>query len=104
MSTLLDLSIFPIGKDVSVGAYVSAVVQMIRSRRLAYRLTAMGTLVETDTIAEALDVVAKAHEVLETMGCERIYAVAKLDSRRGKTGRLEGKIESVRAEIGQVSS
>lgn len=104
MSVLLELSIFPIGKDVSVGVYVSAVVQMIRSRGFPYRLTAMGTLVETDTVHDALDVVAKAHEVLETMGCDRIYAVAKLDSRRGSGGRLESKIESVRAEIGQVST
>jgi uncharacterized protein YqgV (UPF0045/DUF77 family) len=63
----------------------------------------MGTIVETDTLPEALALIERAHAILDSLGCERVYATAKLDIRKGQTGRMEGKVESVRKRIGQVA-
>jgi uncharacterized protein YqgV (UPF0045/DUF77 family) len=60
----------------------------------------MGTIVETETMREALDIVEKSYEVLEG-DCERVYASLKFDIRKGKSNRLKTKIASVEREIGR---
>jgi uncharacterized protein (TIGR00106 family) len=100
MSVLLDLTMFPTDKGESVSAYVARIVAMIDERHLDYRLTPMGTIVESDTVEEALAIVAEAYRLLEP-NCARVYAAVKLDIRKGKAGRLGGKIESVEDRIGR---
>lgn len=99
MSVLLEFSIFPMDQGESVSPYVAAVVQMIRDSGYPYRLTAMGTIVETENVADALALVERAHALLEAKGCRRVYANVKLDSRQGPMGRLEGKLKSVNAKL-----
>lgn len=53
----------------------------------------------TESVKEALAIVERAHEELEE--CERVYSAIKLDIRKGKMGRLEGKITSVEDKIGR---
>jgi uncharacterized protein (TIGR00106 family) len=103
MSVLLDLSIFPVDQSVSVSHFVAPVIAMIRDSGFEYRLSPMGTIVETPTLPEALDLIARAQVILDGLGCERVYATAKFDIRRGPAGRLSGKIESIRHKIGEVA-
>jgi uncharacterized protein (TIGR00106 family) len=103
MSVLLDLSIFPVDQGVSVSHFVAPVIAMIRDSGFEYRLSPMGTIVETPTLPEALDLIARAQVILDGLGCERVYATAKFDIRRGPAGRLSGKIESIRHKIGEVA-
>jgi uncharacterized protein YqgV (UPF0045/DUF77 family) len=49
MSVLLDLSIFPVDRGAGVSAFVAPVIAMIRDSGHDYRLSPMGTIVETDT-------------------------------------------------------
>jgi len=100
MSVLMELSIFPTDQGESLSAHVSEVVRMIRDSGLAYRLTPMGTIVETEELSAALAVVERAEAILQRRGCRRIYAALKLDIRAGQSGRLEQKIRSVEAKIG----
>lgn len=102
MSVLLEFSIFPTDRGESVSAEVSEVIRMIRESGCDYRLTAMGTLVETDDISSALQLVEKAYRTLETQGCQRVYASLKMDIRTGKNNRLSKKIASIEARIGEV--
>ncbi|HEB97557.1 MAG TPA: MTH1187 family thiamine-binding protein [Sedimenticola thiotaurini] len=102
MSTLLEFSMFPTDKGESVSAYVSPLIAMIRDSGVSYRLTPMGTIVETDTLEQALEIVARAYRVLEEAGCNRVYSSLKLDIRKGHDDRLQGKIESVQQKIGAV--
>jgi uncharacterized protein (TIGR00106 family) len=102
MSVLLDFSIFPTDQGVSVSAFVAPVVALFRDSGHPCRLTPMGTIVETDTLPEALDLIARAHALLEERGCGRVYATARFDIRSGASGRLTGKIASVRGHIGEV--
>nr|VFK61381.1 MAG: uncharacterized protein, MTH1187 family [Candidatus Kentron sp. UNK]VFK72390.1 MAG: uncharacterized protein, MTH1187 family [Candidatus Kentron sp. UNK] len=104
MSVLLEISMFPMDKGESVSEYVSQVVKMIKNANVDYRLTAMGTVVETDTIREALDVIERAYDVLDGLGCHRVYSALKFDIRKGETGRLSRKVQSVAEKIGPVSS
>jgi uncharacterized protein (TIGR00106 family) len=104
MSVLLDLSIFPVDRGAGLSSFVAPVIAMIRDSGHDYRLSPMGTVVETDTLTEALALIERAHEILEALGCERVYATAKLDIRKGQGGRLDGKVDSVRKQIGEVAS
>jgi len=45
MTTLLELSVFPVGEGESVSAQVAAVVALIRDSGIPYRLTSMGTII-----------------------------------------------------------
>ncbi len=102
MSVLLEFSMFPTDQGESVSAHVSQVIKMIAGSGVEYRLTAMGTVVETKTLKQALEIVEKAYEVLERQGCKRVYSSLKLDIRKGKENRLAGKVESVTEKIGEV--
>jgi len=100
VSVLLEFSIFPTDKGESVSTHVSEVIRMIRDSGIDYRLTPMGTVIETEDLSEALSVVERAARILEDRDCRRIYSTIKLDIRIGKGGRLEQKIRSVREKIG----
>lgn len=101
MSVLLEFAMFPTDKGGSVSAYVGKVIDMIRSSGVAYRLTPMGTIVETETMETALEIVQKAYEVLEPVSA-RIYCSAKFDIRKGQQNRMDAKIASIEAQIGEV--
>ena len=101
MSVLLEFAMFPTDKGSSVSKYVSKIISMIRDDYANYRLTAMGTIVETNSVEEALEVVQKAHDILEPHS-ERIYSSIKLDIQKNKVNRLQSKIASVEEKIGEV--
>ena len=101
MSVLMEFAMFPTDKGGSVSEYVSKVIDMIRTEANSYKLTAMGTIVETNSFVEALEILQKAHDILEPVS-ERIYSSVKFDVRKGKNNRLEGKIKSVEEKIGEV--
>lgn len=99
-SVLLEFSMFPTDKGESVSPYVSRIIDMIDKSGHAYRLTPMGTVVEFDSMPEALELIQKAYDQLSP-DCNRIYSSLKFDIRKGKSNRLEGKIESVKQELGR---
>jgi len=103
MSVLMEFAMFPTDKGESVSAEVSRIIEMIRASGVAYQLTPMGTIIETRTVAEALEIVARAHELLAS-DAQRIYATVKLDIRKGRDGRMAGKIRSIVDKIGDVRS
>lgn len=102
MSVLMEFSIFPTDQGESVSDHVSEVIRMIKASGVDYRLTPMGTVIETEQLAEALAVVERAATILQERDCRRIYSTIKLDLRAGKSGRLEQKVRSVEQKIGEV--
>lgn len=103
MSVLLEFAMFPTSDECREGASVShqvaKIIDMIDQSGLPYQLTPMGTIVEAESVKEALLIVEKAYEQLGD--CERVYSSLKLDIRKGKSGRLKGKIASVEEKIGR---
>jgi uncharacterized protein (TIGR00106 family) len=81
----------------SVSKQVSKVIDAIDKSGVNYQLTPMGTVVETDTMKEALDIIELAYKQLE--GCERVYSSLKFDIRKNTKNRLKSKIESVQRNL-----
>lgn len=103
MSVMLEFAIFPTDKGESVSHYVSQVIEMIRDSGASYQLTPMGSIIETDTLEQALALVQASYQMLETAGCNRVYSSLKLDIRQGPAGRLQGKVASIEEKIGPVN-
>ncbi len=101
-SVLLEFSMFPTSDDcregASVSKQVSKIIDMIDKSGYAYKLTPMGTVVETQSIKEALGIIEKAYEQLD---CERVYSALKFDIRKNTTNRLKSKIASVEKNLGK---
>ncbi|MBN2662707.1 MAG: MTH1187 family thiamine-binding protein [Bacteroidales bacterium] len=101
MSVLLEYAMFPTDKGESVSQYVSQIVQLIKNSGFEYKLTAMGTIVETNTIEEATAIINKSYSILEPY-CNRVYASIKLDIQKNKNNRILSKIKSIEDKIGKV--
>lgn len=101
MSVLLEFAMFPTDKGDSVSKYVSKVIDMIKNSGLDYKLTAMGTIVETETLPEALAIIQRSYDIL---GAEsnRVYSSIKLDIQKNKEGRMKSKVKSIEDKIGKV--
>jgi uncharacterized protein (TIGR00106 family) len=101
MSVLLEFAMFPTDKGESVSAYVSRIIKMIDKETISYQLTPMGTIIETETMQEALAFVQKAYDQLEP-DCDRVYSSLNFDIRKSGKNRMEGKIQSIENKIGIV--
>jgi uncharacterized protein (TIGR00106 family) len=103
MSVLLEFAMFPTDKTGdSASESVSKVINMINKSGITYKLTAMGTIIETETVEEALDIVNRSYKVLEPFS-KRVYSTITLDIRKGKSDRLNQKIDSIESKIGKVN-
>lgn len=103
MSVLVEFAMFPTDKGESVSVYVSRMIKMFKEGDVNYQLTPMGTVFETDTMDEALNVVKNAYEIL-IADCNRIYASVTFDIRKNRSNRMKGKIESIEKRIGKVNT
>lgn len=96
---LLEFSMSPLAKGESVSPYVARSLKIVEASGLDYRLHAMGTIVEGE-LDDVLDVLKKCFEAMSA-DCDRITCTAKLDFRRGRSGRLESKVASVEQKLGR---
>ncbi len=97
MSVLLEFSMFPTSDEcrdgASVSKQVSKIIDAIDKSGAAYQLTPMGTVIETQTMKEALAIIELAYEQLQD--CERVYSSLKFDIRKNTKNRLKTKIAPV---------
>lgn len=101
MSVLMEFAMFPTDKGESASPYVSRVVRLIRESGYPYQLTAMGTIIEFDTMEQALELLQNAYKQLEP-DCNRVYSTIKFDIRKGRKNAMQAKIESIESKIGKV--
>ncbi|MDF1550943.1 MAG: thiamine-binding protein [Bacteroidales bacterium] len=101
MSVLMEFAMFPTDKGSSVSSEVSKIIEMIRNSGHSYKLGAMGTTIETETLSEALEVLNKSYIILEPHS-DRVYCSVKFDIRAGKMGRIQKKLSSIEEKIGKV--
>jgi uncharacterized protein (TIGR00106 family) len=97
---LLEFSISPMDKGESVSTYVARSLEIVDASGLDYRLHAMGTTVE----GELEQVLSVLRDCLDAMAvdCHRVTCTAKIDYRKGRTGRLETKIAAVEQHLGRT--
>lgn len=94
---LLEFSMSPLGKGESVGKYVSRSLEIIDQSGVEYRLNPMGTVLEGEW-DEVMDVVSQCYKRMKK-DCNRISCTIKIDYRKGKNGRLNGKVASVEKRL-----
>jgi len=94
------VSMTPLGKGESVSEYVAKVVDIVDKSGLSYVLTPMGTIIEGESWEEVMDVLRRGFEELQKE-CPRVSITMKIDYRKGKSGRLTAKVESVREKLGR---
>jgi len=96
---LLEMSITPLGHGESVSQYVAECIEIIDRSGLDYELHSMGTIVE----GELVDVLDLMRQCIERVAkhSDRVTCAAKLDFRRGHTGRIKSKVASVEQKLGR---
>jgi uncharacterized protein (TIGR00106 family) len=102
MSVLMQFAMFPTDKGASASPWVSRILKIVRESGYNYQVTSMSTIVETESLAEAQDIVNKAYSSLDP-DCDRVYCTVTFDVRKGPKGRLESKIQSIEEKIGPVN-
>ncbi|UCG16648.1 MAG: MTH1187 family thiamine-binding protein [Phycisphaerales bacterium] len=99
MSVLLEFSMSPLDKGVSLSTYVARSLDIIDGSGLPYRLNPMGTVIEGEW-DECIKVVTACYERM-ARDCKRISCSIKIDAREGPAGRLESKITSLQEKLGR---
>jgi len=90
-----QLSIAPIGKDVSVSKYVKKVIEVIKKHDVKYETNAMATVIETEDLETLFKIVQEAHMTIVNSGAERVITDLKIDDRRDKNATMESKIRAL---------
>jgi uncharacterized protein (TIGR00106 family) len=97
MSVIIDFSIFPMDKGVSLSPYVARAIKIVKESGLPYRFGPMSTSIEGEW-GEAMAVVNNCFTELKK-DCSRINLSLKADYRKGPGGRLKSKIKSVEDKL-----
>ena len=97
--TLMEFSMIPLDKGSSFSKYVAKNLDIIDKSGLDYRLGPMGTCVEGDW-DDLLALLTSCFRALEEVS-DRVSVSVKLDHRKGRSGRLATKIESVESKVGR---
>lgn len=96
---LLEFSMYPTDKGEGVSDYVGRILEIIDDSGLPYKLGPMGTCLEGEW-DEVMAVVSRCREALAT-DCSRIACQIKIDDRQDRDGRLEGKVNTLKAKTGR---
>jgi len=91
-----QLSIVPIGKDVSVSKYVKKVIQVINEHDVVSKTNAMATVIETKDLDTLFNIIKEAHMTIVNAGAERVITELKIDDRRNKNATIESKLNAVK--------
>ncbi len=97
MSTIAEISIFPIGEGESVSSHVAGAVKVIEESGLDYLVGPMGTCIEGEW-DEVMAVITGCMSAVKK-NSRRVYMTLKVDHREGDGGRMKEKLESLEEKI-----
>lgn len=100
MKVIAEFTIIPIGVGVSLSEYVAACERVLAETGLHYELHANGTNVEGEW-DEVLDAIKRCHATLHEMGVPRISTIVKIGTRVDRDQKMDEKVPSVRARLGE---
>ncbi|MCC6145396.1 MAG: MTH1187 family thiamine-binding protein [Candidatus Hydrogenedentes bacterium] len=98
MNVIADISVIPVGTEVSLSEYVAACQKAIQEQGLTPHLHAYGTNVEGEWDA-VMAAVKRCHEIVHEMGAPRVSTTLKLGTRTDRQDTLEGRIQSVQSKL-----
>jgi uncharacterized protein (TIGR00106 family) len=90
-----QLSIAPVGKDVSLSKYVKTVLNVLEKSNIKFETNAMATVIETEDLETLFKVVEEAHKAVMKSGAKRVITELKIDDRGDKNVTMESKLKSV---------
>ncbi|MBC7113931.1 MAG: MTH1187 family thiamine-binding protein [Candidatus Methanomethyliales bacterium] len=94
---ILEFSVVPVGTGkTGVSEYVAKACKVIEASGVRYMVTPMGTIIETDSLEKAFDVVKRTHETVFEAGAKRVITTIKIDDRRDKDRKMEDKVEKLK--------
>ncbi len=96
---VVNFSIVPIGKESSLSSQVAEILKIVSESGISYKLHSMGTILEGDW-DEIMRLIKKCHKrVLKDS--DRVLTTITIDDRKGRTGRISGKVKSVEKKLGK---
>jgi uncharacterized protein (TIGR00106 family) len=96
---LIEFSIVPVGSGISIGDRVADVLEIVDESGLPYKVNPMGTVVEGEW-DDLFGLIKKCHKTV-SKNEERVLTTISVDDRKGRPGRLEGKVKSVEKRLGK---
>ncbi len=92
---LAQLSIYPIGDGVSLSRFVKKGVRVIEESGYTYQVGGLSTAVEVPEMDDLFRLVSRIRQAQLDAGAQRLIIEIKIDDRKDKDARLDGKIASV---------
>jgi uncharacterized protein (TIGR00106 family) len=102
LTIMAELSIVPIGTNsTELSAFITEALKVIKkTKEVKWQLTAMGTIIETDSLDKLLNLVSEAHEAMFKFGAKRVSTLIKIDDRRDVSGeRMKKKVDPVLSKL-----
>lgn len=101
---IMEISIVPIGTGTtSVSKYVANALKVLKDKEgIKYQLTAMGTIVEAESLDTLLNLAKEMHQSAFDSGAVRVLTNIKIDDRTDKKLSIKGKIKSVEDVLGNL--
>ncbi len=96
---ICEFTVSPIGPSVSLSAQVAKIIDRIDSSGLPYQTHAMGTIVE-GSWDDIMMLIRQCHDLMLEDN-ERVSTTIRIDDRKGSSGRLQGKVDSVEHRLGR---
>ena len=90
---VVEFSIVPIGKGEALAELVAKVLDIVDASGLPYKLTAMGTIVESEW-DEAMALIKECHLRMRKEA-SRVLTHIAIDDRAKAKNRIEGKVEDI---------
>ena len=93
---IMEISIIPLGtKTPSVNRYIADALRILgKEKNITYELTAMGTIVQEDSLDLLLTLAKKMHRAVLGEKIKRVVTTIKIDDRKDKKISIEEKVRS----------
>ena len=98
MHVIAELSVVPIGENISASEHIAACERILQEAGLHVQLHAVGTNIEGDWDS-VMPAIRRCHETMHEMGAGKISTTLRLDTRVGKPESMDERIESVRQKM-----
>lgn len=99
---VVEFSLVPVGAGEELAGPVAEVIDLVDRSGLAYRVTAMGTIVEGGW-DEVFGLIKRCHRRMRR-SAGRVLTRISVDDRAGARNRLEGKVGDVERVLGRPVS
>lgn len=104
MAVILEFSVIPLGEGASISRFVARAVKALERAGVKHVTTPMGTIIEAESLEDALRYVRLAHEAVLETGVRRVITMIKIDDRRDVKRGMENKLRSLEIALKNLGS